>query len=389
MRRPAIVSGEPHFPEGLRFARPLTPPMERVTQLLAPSWESGGITNGRLVKQFEEQVQERMGVTHAVAVSCCTSGLMLSLRALQVEGAVVLPSFTFAASAHAVAWNGLEVRFAECDAEGFHLDTDDAATRMEGAGAVMATHVFGAPCDVDRIGALAARHGVPVVYDAAHGFGALRQGRAVGTFGDVEVFSLSPTKLVVSGEGGVVTTHRAEIAEAVRVGRDYGNPGDYDMRFVGLNARMSELHAAVALASLEQLDEHLTVRQQLADAYRNALADIPGVAVQRVADGDRSTYKDFTITVDAEQFGLPRDVVRRGLTAEGIDTRCYFAPPVHRTQAYAGGPLVDLPVTDAVSERVLSLPMFAALPPDAVAKVADAMAALSHHAEEVGAAVLA
>jgi len=208
----------------------------------------------------------------------------------------------------------------------------------------------------------------------------------VGSFGDVEVFSLSPTKLVVAGEGGVVTTNRADIAEAIRVGRDYGNPGDYNMRFVGLNARMSELHAAVALASLEQLDEHLQVRQELAQAYRDALSAVPGIGIQHVAEGDRSTYKDFTITVDADEFGLHRDVVRRGLSAEGIDTRCYFSPPVHRTQAYASGPPADLPVTDLVADRVLSLPMFAALPLDAVAKVADALDALSQHAEEVGTA---
>jgi dTDP-4-amino-4,6-dideoxygalactose transaminase len=311
---------------------------------------------------------------------------MLAFRALEVRGPVVLPSFTFSASAHAVAWNGLEPRFAECDPATFNLDVADATSRAQGAAAVLSTHVYGNPCDVEAVEALGRSRGLRVVFDAAHGFGATRAGRAIGSFGDAEVFSLSPTKLVISGEGGVVTTPHAEVAERIRIGRDYGNPGDYDTQFVGLNARMSELHAAVALESLAGLDDHLARRRALADRYAKGLAGIPGVRLQVVADDDESTYKDLTIAIGPE-FGAGRDAVVGALAAEGIDTRKYFSPPVHRQTAYADLPAVDLPVTDAAAAAVISLPMFAALEPTEVDTVVDVVAGIQAHAGEVATAV--
>lgn len=397
MLRPAIIGGPSAFTERLPIARPYTPPLDDVVARLEPSYKRGMLTNSDLVREFEDACADRLGVEHAVAVSSCTAGLMLTLRALlAVSGPapavgtrppVVLPSFTFSASAHAVAWNGASPRFAECDSASFQLDTTDAASRVEGAGAVLATHVFGAPCDAEEVERVAAEAGVPAIFDAAHGFGARRAGRPVGSFGDAEVFSLSPTKVVIGGEGGVVATDREDLAAAVRLGRDYGNPGDYDTRFVGLNARMSELHAAVALASLALLDEHLALRQEVAERYRQALADVPGVRTQVIAAGDVSTYKDFTIAVDEAVFGVPRDAVVRALSLDGIDTRCYFSPPVHRQQAYAGvgdvaaGEL--LAVTDLVSRQVVSLPMFATIGRETADRVADVLRRLHHHAEEV------
>jgi dTDP-4-amino-4,6-dideoxygalactose transaminase len=299
----------------------------------------------------------------------------------------VLPSFTFSASAHAVAWNALEPRFVECNPASFQVDPPSVVGRLEGAGAVLATHVFGAPCDAETLEGITAGAGIPLVFDAAHAFGALRDGRPVGGFGAAEVFSLSPTKVVVAGEGGVVSTRDASLAEALRIGRDYGNPGDYDTRFVGLNARMSELHAAIALESLSDLDARLTERRRIVDRYRNGLAELPGVAAQQVDPRDRSTYKDFTIAIDEAAFGLSRDAVVKALRADGIDTRNYFSPPIHRQQSYRDVTPFDLPVTDAVSARVVSLPIYASLSDAQVDAVTHALGALHRHADEVRAAV--
>jgi dTDP-4-amino-4,6-dideoxygalactose transaminase len=386
-----VLGGSPAFPDGLPFARPYTPPLERVTARLVPSYERGMLTNGALVRELEERMAERLGVARAVAVASGTSGLMLALRHLVPSGrSAVLPSFTFSASAHAPAWCGLVPVFTECHADSFQVDVADVRARLTGggAGAVIATHVFGAPCDVEGLEALSRSAGLPLVFDAAHALGATRQGRPVGGFGDVEVFSLSPTKLVVGGEGGVVATNREDVAEAVRLGRDYGNPGDYDCRFPGLNARMSEFHAAVALESLELLDDHLQRRQTLARCYRKLLADVRGIAVQVVSDGDVSTYKDFTIRVD-DDFGLGRDALVAALGAEGIDTRCYFDPPVHAQQAYASLPRADLPVTNDLSGRVISLPIFARLAVADVEAVVEVLASLGHQAEQVATHCLA
>jgi dTDP-4-amino-4,6-dideoxygalactose transaminase len=386
MSRPAILGGIPAFPDGLPFVRPTVPDLDRVVRRFAPSYERGILTNGPLVRAFEEQAAERLGVPNAVAVSSCTAGLMLVFRVLAPQGPVVLPSFTFSASAHAVAWNGLEPRFVECDPASFQVDPASVTERISGAGAVLATHVFGAPCDVGTLESVAVDAGVPLVFDAAHAFGAFRGNRAVGGFGTAEVFSLSPTKVVVAGEGGVVATADATLAELVRVGRDYGNPGDYDTRFVGLNARMSELHAAIGLESLADLDTRLGARRRIVDRYRNGLAGLPGVVTQHVDAGDVSTYKDFTVTIDEDAFGIPRDVLVKALRADGIDTRCYFSPPVHRQQSYAGVAPYDLPVTDAVAARVVSLPIYAGLSDARIEMVTGVLAALHHHADELRAA---
>ncbi|MDP9427344.1 MAG: DegT/DnrJ/EryC1/StrS family aminotransferase [Actinomycetota bacterium] len=384
MRQPAALGGPPAFPDGLPFARPYTPPLERVTARLARSYERGILTNGPLVAELEERMAERLRVANVVAVSSCTSGLMLALRHLGGSGTVALPSFTFSASAHAPFWCGLEPTFAECRPDTFQVDVDDLRSRLDGTEVIVATHVFGAPCPAEQLEALAIETGVALVFDAAHALGAQRQGRPVGSFGDAEVFSLSPTKLVVGGEGGLVATDRDDVAEAVQLGRDYGNPGDYDCRFPGLNARMSELHAAVALESLAMLDEHLERRHAAAERYCSGLAGIRGISTQVVDKGDVSTYKDFTITVDAE-FGVSRDATRAALAAEGVDTRCYFDPPAHAQQAYGHLPAVTLPVTEAAASRVIALPMFARLPLEAIDAVVGALAAIGYYADQVDA----
>lgn len=349
---------------------------------LRPSYDVGILTDGPLVRSLEEKAAEVLGVAHVVAVASCTAGLMLCVQALEVEGTVLLPSFTFSASAHAVAWNGLRPAFADCDPCTFQVDVDDLAGRIDGAGAVMATHVFGAPCEVERLQAMAQAAGIPILFDAAHAFGATRRGRSVGGFGACEVFSLTPTKIVVGGEGGLVTTDDAGLADAVRMGRNYGNPGNYDTRFAGLNARMSEFHAALALESLLDLDPHLERRRWLARRYEAALQCLPGIAWQAIDPADQSTYKDFTITVDEAAFGASRHTVVRALEAEGVDTRSYFCPPVHRHQAYYHLPAVHLPVTDRVAARVINLPIYPDLPDHAPAVIAETLMALHAHAEE-------
>jgi dTDP-4-amino-4,6-dideoxygalactose transaminase len=310
---------------------------------------------------------------------------MLVFRVLGVLGDVVLPSFTFSASAHSVAWNGLRCRFTECDPDTFNIDLDDAATVLDGAGAILATHVFGAPCRPEAVEALGARAGIPVVFDAAHGFGSRRGERPLGGFGTAEVFSLTPTKPVVAGEGGLVATNDADLAAALRIGRDYGNPGDYDTRFVGLNGRMSEMHAAVALCSLDAFDEHLERRQAMALRYREGLAAVPGVRMQHLDAGDLSTYKDFTIAIEADGFGADRDAFVRALKAEGVDTRNYFDPPVHRQQSHAHQADRALPVTDRAASQVVSLPIYPALDDATIDRLCGVIASIQAEAGAVAA----
>ena len=347
------------------------------------------VTNGPLVRELEAAAAERLGTEHAVAVASCTSGLILTVQAVAGDGDVVMPSFTFSASAHAVAWNDFRPHFVECDPDSLQFDLDAVAAELPHAGALLLTHVFGAPGPLEDVTRLAEEHDVPLLFDAAHAFGSRRAGRPVATFGRASVFSLTPTKPLVAGEGGIVATDDAELAATIRIGRDYGNPGNYDTQFVGLNARMSEMHAATALESLETFDAQLDRRQAVARAYRTGLARVPGVRVQHVDTGDRSTWKDFTIRVGPE-LGLTRDALVAALSAEGIDTRCYFSPPVHRQRAYrAVAPRPHLPVTDEVADSVISLPMFPELGLGEVEAVVDAIARIHAAAEELAVVAVA
>ncbi|HEX9890462.1 MAG TPA: DegT/DnrJ/EryC1/StrS family aminotransferase [Actinomycetota bacterium] len=372
---PAILGGRPAFPEGLPLARPSVPDIEAVVEDVRAILPTGMFTNGKYVRELEERAAAYLGVRHCVAVSSCTAGLMLVLRASELTGEVVVPSFTFAATAHAVAWNGLRPVFADIDPRTLTL-APEAVERAVGTrtSAVLATHVYGTPADVEGLTDLARRRGIRLFFDAAHGFGSLHGGRHVGGFGDAEVFSLSPSKLLVAGEGGLVATGDDILAERIRIGRDYGNPGDYDMRFVGLNARMSEFHAAIALAYLDGLEERIERRNAIAAAYREALAAIPGISFPQVPAGDRSTYKDHTILVDPEAFGMDAEALGRALGAEGADTRRYYAPPVHVHQAYRHlNGAHPLPVTEATAERVLTLPMWSDMSDEQVRVLGEAV----------------
>ena len=392
MSKPAVLGGEPAFAPPLPLVRPTLDDVPALTAELGRVLDSGMLTNGPQVRELEARVCARLGVAHAVAVSSCTAGLMLTYQALGVGAGdtVLLPSFTFAASAHAVTWTGAEADFVDVTDRRGSLDVDDLARRLaaEPVAAISATHVYGHPAEVEAIQALADERSIPVVYDAAHALGSERAGRPIGAFGRAEVFSLSPTKVVVAGEGGLVTTDDDELAALLRLGRDYGNPGDYDCRFPGLNARMSELHATVALASLARLDDHIEARVALVDRFEAALADTPGVRTIRPADGDRSTFKDLTIVVDEDEFGLSAAELQQALAADGIDSRRYYAPPIHRQQSHAGRwrrPR-PLPVTESLADAVLSPPLWSHLSHGQIDGIASTIHRIQAHAPSVLAA---
>jgi dTDP-4-amino-4,6-dideoxygalactose transaminase len=358
------------------LTRPSIPDPVPLLQAFEDVLTSGVLTNGPRVREFERQAAQYLGVQHCVAVSSCTAGLMLVLRALGLSGDVIVPSFTFAATAHAVAWNGLRPVFADVDRGTLTLSPTSVSNSIGvRTSAILATHVYGTPCDVEALTRIARHNGLRLIFDAAHAFGSLRRGRRVGGFGDAEVFSLSPTKVMVAGEGGVIATNDAAIAERCRIGRDYGNPGDYDCQFVGLNARMSEFHAVLALASLDGLDDRIDRRNELAEAYVKAFADVPGLSFPSIEDGDRSTFKDLTVLVEADDFGLDADQLASTLGALGIETRRYYSPPVHEMEAYRGtkNGHGDLTVTQRAARSALSLPMWSEMSVDIPSRVASAV----------------
>jgi dTDP-4-amino-4,6-dideoxygalactose transaminase len=368
----AVLGGEPLYGNGLPLTRVVVPDRHRLRQRLDGILDSGMLTAGPNVRELEEQAADLLDVPHVVAVASCTTGLMLVMQAIDTSGPVVMPSFTFSATAHSAAWAGGRPVFADVDPASLTLDADDAAAHLVGARALMATHIYGTPCDVERIDEVAHAAGIPVVYDAAHALGSQRRGRPIGGFGVAEAFSMSPTKIAPAGEGGLIATRSADLAERIRLARNYGNPGDYDCQVIGLNARMSELHAAVGLASLTELPERIVRRNELVRVFVAGLDGVPGVRIPTVGPLDLSTYKDLTLVIDEQQFGLDVPTLSAALAAEGVDTRRYFYPPVHRQRAYAHlGTPPDLPITDTVAPRVLTLPLWTHMVDDTMRQLAD------------------
>jgi dTDP-4-amino-4,6-dideoxygalactose transaminase len=380
--RPAAMGGAPMFPEGLPLARPTIADPAGLAKEIEQIVSSEVLTNGPTVRRLEERAAEYLGVRHCVAVASCTTGLMLVLRASEISGDVIVPSFTFAATAHAVAWNGLRPIFADVEPDSLTLSPRAAESAIGvRVSAILATHLYGAPCDVEGLADVARRNGIALFFDAAHGFGARRGDRMVGGFGAAEVFSMTPTKTLIAGEGGIIATNDDFLAERCRIGRNYGNPGDYDCRFVGLNARMSELHAALALASFDDLEERIERRGELAASYREVLGEIAGIGFPTVRDEDRSTYKDLTILVDEDAFGVSADDLGSALAAEGIETRRYYSPPVHRMRAYrALTPAASLPVTDRAAHAALALPLSVDMGRTQIERVGEAIRRIRSHA---------
>jgi dTDP-4-amino-4,6-dideoxygalactose transaminase len=349
----------------VRFLRPFVPPYAGVEQRFRAAYAAGSFTKGPELVRFERAVAEHLGVSEVVATSSCTLGLTLVCRALGLKGEVIVPSFTFMASVSSLAWAGCEPVFVDINPDSWLIDLE----RVEAAitartSAIVAVHLFGAPAPTAALEELAARRGIRLVFDAAHGFGSLHDGRPLGRGGDAAVFSMSPTKLLVTGEGGVVATNDQSLAEELRALREYGNSGDYDSRSIGVNARLPEIAAIMGHEGLAVLEANAAGRNAIAARYTARLAGIPGIRVQRIAAGDRSSFKDFSIVVIPEEFGATRDELVAFLTSRGIETRNYYVPPVHRQRAYRDiGARFDaiLPVTDWISERVTSLPIWTGL----------------------------
>src|SRR3984893_14608206 len=253
--RVEIGAGGPAFGKLLPIVVPEGVPGEEFLEEVRGILASKQLTNGAYVRKFEEAAAEYLEVTHCVAVSSCTAGLLLVLKVLDLRGEVILPSFTFHATAHAVVWNGLSPVFADCDVKTFCIAPQAVRAQLSSrTAAILGVHLFGNPAAVKELEEIAGDLQIPLVFDAAHAFGSSIGGKRIGGFGTAEVFSFSPTKLVVAGEGGLVATYDAALAEKLRAARNYGDAGNSDPEVLGVNARMSEINAAMALHGLAGLD---------------------------------------------------------------------------------------------------------------------------------------
>ena len=388
--KPAILGSRATFESTLRLVIPDLPSYSSMQSEFSDIVDSGVLTKGRHLQQFEKSAAKHCGSNFAVGVSSCTTGLVLAHKALELHGEVILPSFTFLASALGCAWNNTVPVFVDIDADDWTINPKavEAAIMSKTTG-IVATHVFGNPCQIDQLEEIAKRHGIKLIFDAAHGFGALYQGKALGSRGDLEVFSLSPTKLVIAGEGGMITFNDEKLRDKLQVLREYGNDGQYDLIDSGLNARMPEINALLGNEGLKRLEGVVERRTKVATDVIEHLKNVPGIKWQQVRSGNRSSLKDLAMLVEEKTFGMSRDMLAKTLAAENIETRNYYDPPCHRQSYWQERCRVNgtLTVTEQLSNGALTIPLHSKMTDQDVAQLAGAITAAHKYASEIRKAI--
>ena len=372
----AVFGGPPAFGEGdaLHVGRPNIGDRARFLERVSGIFDRRRLTNdGPLVRELERRLADALDVPHCVAVASGTVGLQVAARALGLEGEVIMPSLTFVATAHALEWLGIRPVFGDVDAATLTLDPARAADLVTPrTRALLGVHLWGRSCAVEALERLAVDRGLRLVFDAAHAFGCTHAGRGIARFGDVSVFSFHATKVVNSFEGGALATRDAELAARARLVRNFGFAGYDEVVCLGTNGKMSEVSAAMALTSLESLDQFLAANRRNYGAYREALATVPGVSVLGPDPEDGWNHHYVVLMVDRDRACLGREELLEVLWAEGIFARRYFYPGCHRMEPYdSRDPAAGrrLPVTERVLAALLLLPTGSAVGPAEVRTV--------------------
>lgn len=384
----AGFGGAPLFPETLHVGRPNLGDrkalLDRIEAVLDARWLTN---NGSQVRELEETLASLLRVRNCVAVSNGTVALELVFQALGLRGEVIVPSYTFIATAHAVAMRAMRPVFCDIDA-GLHTIDPRAVERLitPRTSAIVGVHLWGRPCQVEALAEIADRHSLALVFDAAHALCCTHGGTPVGGFGTAETFSLHATKFVSAGEGGAITTNDDALAEELRLIRNFGFSGLDAVSRLGTNAKMSELPAALALSSLHEAERLISINQRNHELYRRHLRNVGGLEVLPFDAGEKCNYQYVVVEVDEAAYGLGRDRLMELLHAENVRARRYFWPGCHRMEPYRSDPAcskVPLPATDAVAARVLVLPTGECVTPATVEAISELLAFLSSKAGDV------
>lgn len=386
----AIFGGGPEYGEPLHVGRPNIGDKQAILSRLADILDRRWLTNnGPCLRELEEKIAARAGVRHCVCMCNGTVALEVLVKALGLTGEVIVPSFTFVATAHCVSWLGLKPVFADVNPSTHSLDVKHVESLINRhTSAILGVHLWGVPCAVGALGDLAKRHALRLIYDAAHAFGCSSGGTPIGGFGDAEVFSFHATKFFNTFEGGAIVTNDEALAERCRKLRNFGFQGFDDVVEIGTNGKMPEVCAAMGLESLLGLDGVVRHNRENWRTYSRLLGELPGLSVLRYDENEACNYQYVVVTVDAARTGLTRDELVQVLHAENVLARRYFTPGTHRMRAYAEAYAdVRLPVTEQLAECVLCLPTGTAVDPNDVAKICNVMRLALSDPERVRAAL--
>jgi dTDP-4-amino-4,6-dideoxygalactose transaminase len=384
----AIFGGTPAFSEQIHVGRPnigdRASLLERINDLLDRRWLTN---NGPYVQELETRIASLLGVKHCIATCNGTVALEIAIKATGLCGEVIVPSFTFIATAHALQWQEITPVFCDVDPRTHTLNPwrVEAMITPRTSG-IIGVHVWGQPCDVEALTEIARKHNLKLMFDASHAFGCSYQGQMIGNFGEAEVFSFHATKFFNTFEGGAIVTNNDELAAKIRLMKNFGFAGYDQVVYIGTNGKMSEVSAAMGLTSLESLDDFISINYGNYKQYQYELAGIPGISLFTNGETEKCNYQYLVLEVDESVAEVSRDQLITILSAENVLARRYFYPGCHRMEPYlsyfphAG---LLLPETDKLVRRVLVLPTGKAVGLGDISKICEIIRLVVAWGEEV------
>lgn len=357
----SIFGGTPVFQHKLHVGCPNIGNRSRLLSRISDMMDRRCLTNnGLYVSEFEAKITELLGTRHCIATCNGTLALEIAIRAAELTGEVIIPSFTFVATAHALQWQGITPIFCDVNPRTHNIDAGqiEALITARTAG-IIGVHLWGRPCDVESLTAIAQRHKLKLLFDAAHAFGCSYQGRMIGNFGDAEIFSFHATKFFNTFEGGAVVTNNEDLASKIRLMRNFGFSGYDNVISIGINAKMSEVAAAMGLTGLESLDEFISTNYRNYKQYQHELEGIPGVQLLQYNEAEKCNYQYIVLEIDENLTKVSRDQFIEILHAENVLARRYYYPGCHNMMPYRQDAIncgLKLSETERLAKRVLTLP---------------------------------
>lgn len=384
----AIFGGNPAFAEPLHVGRPNIGERNRFLERVGDIFDRRWLTNsGPYEQAFERRVRKFCGVRECIATCNGTIALELLMRAVGMQGEVIVPSYTFVATAHALQWQEIRPVFCDVDPQTHTLDPVRVRELITpNTTGIVGVHLWGQPCDIKSLEAIAQEHNLQLIFDASHALGCTYQGKSIGGFGRAEVFSFHATKVLNTFEGGAIVTDDPALAKKLRLMRNFGFESKDRVVYLGSNGKMNEVCAAMGLTGFESLDGFIERNRANFEAYRKQLEPLNGISLLQPRTGERSNHHYVVVVVDPERAGLTRDELIKVLEKENVLARRYFYPGAHNMEPYRSGqPMAGLvlPVTDKLSATVMTLPTGQAVDSEAIERIGDIVQMALANAESV------
>ena len=351
------------FNKPIYVTQPYLPPLKEFIPYLTDIWHSKWLTNmGKFHQQFEKELADYLGVKYVCLFANGTLALITALQALRITGKVITTPFSFVATTHALHWNGITPVFCDIEPEYCNLDPDKIeALITPKTTAILPVHIYGNPCNVNKIGEIADIYGLKVIYDTCHAFGVTINGNSILNHGDLSILSFHATKVFNTFEGGAIICRDGKMKKRIDFLKNFGFAGETTVIAPGINAKMSEFQAALGLLQLKYINEAIEKRKRITYTYREHLSNVKGIRFLNDIEGVKHNYAYFPIFINQEKYGKSRDEVYEKLKKHNIYARRYFYPLISQFPTYKGlssAVSKNLPIAEEIVKQVLCLPIY-------------------------------